>query len=95
MHLACFVLRASSTTPPAVVTCGDPGTPSNGQRQLSGQNFGTEVTYTCDEGYELEGSQRRTCEARGEWSGELPQCKSKLDRAHLASYKLTVAFVTR
>ena len=79
---------SSSPTPPAVVTCGDPGTPSNGQRQLSGQNFGTEVTYTCDEGYELEGSRRRTCEARGEWSGELPQCKSTyvsyvtLTRAH-------------
>ena len=61
----------------AVVTCGDPGTPSNGQRQLSDQNFGTEVNYTCSEGHELEGSQRRTCQARGEWSGQLPQCKSK------------------
>ena len=60
-----------------VVTCGDPGTPSNGQRDLANQNFGTEVTYTCDVGYELEGSRRRTCQANGLWSGQLPECRSK------------------
>ena len=71
-----------SISPPAVVTCGDPGTPSNGQRELSDQNFGTEVVYTCDEGYELEGSQRRICQASGEWSGQLPQCRSKCRTTH-------------
>ena len=62
---------------PAVVTCGDPGTPTNGQRELLGQSFGTQVTYTCDVGYELEGNGQRTCQARGQWSGQLPECTRK------------------
>ena len=59
-----------------VVTCGDPGTPSNGARQLANQNFGTTVTFTCNEGYRLEGSRQRVCQSNGEWSNQVAECKS-------------------
>ena len=60
-----------------VVTCGDPGTPSNGARELANQNFGTTVTYTCNQGYRLVGSSQRVCLVSGAWSSQLPECQSK------------------
>ena len=56
------------------VDCGDPGTPTNGQRSLSGTTYNSVVTYTCDVGYTLQGSNSRTCQPDGQWSGSVPQC---------------------
>ena len=39
------------------------------------------VRYSCDVGYELLGSQERTCQSSGEWSGQLPTCQSELATA--------------
>ena len=59
--------------------CGDPGTPSNGDVSLSASTkLGSIATYTCDTGYNLVGSSKRTCQAEGRWSGELPSCEGKL-----------------
>lgn len=35
---------------------------------------GSTVTYKCDAGYELFGSETRTCQENGRWSGSLPFC---------------------
>ena len=55
--------------------CGDPGALSNGQRSLSSTTYNSVVTYTCDVGYTLQGSNSRTCQSNGQWSGNVPQCR--------------------
>ena len=59
--------------------CGDPGTPTNGQHSLSSTTYNSVVTYTCDVGYTLQGSNSRTCQSSGQWSGSVPQCNRELD----------------
>ena len=58
--------------------CGDPGSPTNGQRSLSSTTYNSVVTYTCDVGYTLQGSNSRTCQSSGLWSGSVPQCTRML-----------------
>ena len=62
----------------SAIDCGDPGTPTNGQRSLSTTTYNSVVTYTCDVGYTLQGSNSRTCQSDGQWSGSVPQCTCKL-----------------
>ena len=62
----------------AAIDCGDPGTPTNGQRSLSSTTYNSVVTYTCDVGYTLQGSNSRTCQSDGQWSGSVPQCQCML-----------------
>ena len=57
-----------------VVNCGDPGTPRNGQLTGSSTTYNSAVTYTCNTGYTRQGSNRRTCQSNGQWSGSLPRC---------------------
>ena len=38
------------------------------------------ATYSCDEGYNLDGGQTRTCQGSGEWTGAAPTCTCKLVR---------------
>ena len=61
----------------AVVDCGDPGNAKNGQRTLSSTTNNSVVTYTCDVGYTLQGSNSRTCQSNGQWNGSVPQCNGK------------------
>ena len=58
--------------------CGNPGFPENGQTQFSTTTFNSVATYTCDSGYTLQGSNSRTCQASGQWSGSVPQCNREL-----------------
>ena len=57
----------------SVIDCGDPATPADGQRSLTGTTFGSEVSYSCNDGFVLSGSARRECNISG-WSGSLPVC---------------------
>ena len=52
--------------------CGDPGTPRNGQRSLSSTTYNSVVTYTCDVGYSLQGTNSRKCLYTGWWKGSVP-----------------------
>ena len=59
----------------SVFGCGDPGTPTNGQRTVSGSSATNYiVTYTCDVGYTLQGTHIRRCLSNGQWTGSRPQC---------------------
>ena len=64
---------------PAGISCG-PATdaPANGQRSGSGTTFESTVTYTCSQGYALQGDNSRTCMANGQWNGRAPTCDRKL-----------------
>ncbi|CAH1248696.1 CSMD1 [Branchiostoma lanceolatum] len=43
--------------------------------QMSGGNlFGQQVSFVCNSGYELSGSQSRICQSDGIWSGTQPSC---------------------
>ena len=59
------------------VDCGNPGTPPNGRRTGSSTTYNSVVTYTCNTGSTLQGSNRRTCQSNGQWSGSLPRCNRK------------------
>ena len=61
----------------AVVVCPGLMNPDNGQVELSDMVFGSIATYSCDTGYNLNGSVTRMCMADGQWSGENPACQSK------------------
>ncbi|XP_065899762.1 sushi, von Willebrand factor type A, EGF and pentraxin domain-containing protein 1-like isoform X2 [Dysidea avara] len=62
-----------------IVTCTeDLVAPSNGSINCSSDNqplqYQDTCTFQCDDGYEVEGSVMRQCEASGEWSGTSTQC---------------------
>ena len=59
------------------VDCGDPGTVTNGQHAFTTTTYNSVVTFTCNTGYTQPGSNRRTCQANGQWSGSLPRCNRK------------------
>ena len=60
----------------AVIDCGDAGTPGDGRRAGStSTTFGSEVTYSCNDGFALRGSETRECQSSGSWSGSLPSCE--------------------
>ena len=56
------------------VTCQELSAPANGMVTVTGQRSGATATYSCDSGYEVDGSVTRTCQATGMWSGSEPTC---------------------
>ena len=56
--------------------CGPLTDPANGQvDDTAGTGLGQIATYSCDTGYNLVGDSTRTCQARGNWSGNAPTCQ--------------------
>ena len=63
----------------AVVDCGLLLHPLNGMRIGDDTVYNSTVEFVCNVGYNLSsGSALRTCLANGLWSGQEPQCTSKL-----------------
>ena len=52
-----------------------PPPPLRGGYAFTGVEYGDQVTYDCECGYDLDGDQVLTCET-GDW-GEAPCCRSK------------------
>ncbi|XP_019617776.1 PREDICTED: sperm receptor for egg jelly-like [Branchiostoma belcheri] len=52
--------------------------------RTEGHLYGDTVTFSCDEGYELIGSENRTCQANQTWSGVQPNCNKKLCQQMMA-----------
>uniref|UniRef100_A0A671PZU1 CUB and sushi domain-containing protein 1-like n=1 Tax=Sinocyclocheilus anshuiensis TaxID=1608454 RepID=A0A671PZU1_9TELE len=57
-----------------VIMCGQPPAIRNGQVEGSDLQWGSSVTYSCFEGYQLSSPGIATCEGNGSWRGEIPQC---------------------
>ena len=60
-----------------LVDCGDPGTPGSGRKAGTNYKFQGRVSFVCDNGFQLSGSQTRTCQASGNWSGTAADCLGK------------------
>ena len=59
-----------------IVDCGNPIDPINGAvLHIDGTTFGQTAHYICNEGYTLNGTDTRTCNASGEWTLETPSCE--------------------
>ena len=59
------------------IDCGILPHPCFGHVELSGTEEGSIATYTCSEGFELEGTQTRVCQSDGTWSGKEPTCEGE------------------
>lgn len=61
----------------------------NGKR--TGDNFaiGSTVTFSCDEGYELDGESKLTCRSDGHWSELVPLCKGIIKKK-INKYKICI-----
>ena len=82
---------------PTAVDCGPPTNPSNGAVDKStGTTFMMTATYTCNTGYNIVGSESRTCGVNGTsgattltdgvWSPAAPTCESMLYQCVVASH---------
>ena len=77
---------------PTAVDCGPLANPSNGAVDTSsGTIFMMTATYTCNTGYNIVGTEIRTCGASitsgptGVWSPAAPVCESMLSQCVVAS----------
>ena len=59
------------------IDCGPLDSPDNGIVRVEGTTVGSFAKYTCNSGFKLSGSDMRTCQATGEWSGRAPVCQCK------------------
>uniref|UniRef100_H2Y785 Sushi domain-containing protein n=1 Tax=Ciona savignyi TaxID=51511 RepID=H2Y785_CIOSA len=58
-----------------IITCETLGVPLHGRKRCADEdNFESTCRFTCEIGYELEGSKSRTCLELGEWSGVTTHC---------------------
>lgn len=70
-----------------VITC-PADTISNGNVvDSSPYKYSDTITYRCNSGYTLEGSDHRCCGSDGQWIGDKPQCTSMYQR-HLQVFKI-------
>lgn len=54
-----------------------PGVPTNGRTVVNSTTVGSVAFHSCDEGYVLDGTDRRVCLSNGSWSKTLPSCNRK------------------
>lgn len=64
-----------------VVNCGNPDVVSKARRAGNSFTYNSVLTYTCNAGYRISGSERRTCQSDGTWSGMSPKCLSMFHTA--------------
>ena len=57
------------------ISCPDPGTPLYGSRDSDDLTFGSEIGFTCEDGFKLLGQTSIRCLATGEWYGKAPTCE--------------------
>ncbi|KAI1901062.1 hypothetical protein AGOR_G00056270 [Albula goreensis] len=59
-----------------VVSCGWLAPPRNGKKEGTRYLEGSKVTFSCNKGYVISGSEVRSCQKDGKWSGETTHCVS-------------------
>ena len=56
------------------MSCGTLDGPDNGAINCTGSVYEDTCSFTCDDGYELTGSDTRTCQSDRSWSGDETVC---------------------
>ncbi|XP_062519220.1 complement factor B-like [Corticium candelabrum] len=76
------------------VACGQPATIQDGSFTGVSFHFHDTITYSCNSGYELRGSNVSTCMASGTWSGPTPTCKATASNLQISpeAQKIVTAF---
>ena len=59
-----------------IVKCKSLRTPLNGRVVLTKISYSGRAKFSCDDGFTLIGSDIITCQANGNWSNDVPHCKS-------------------
>lgn len=59
-----------------IVKCHHLKTPANGRIALTKLSYNGQAKFTCDDGFNLTGSETIKCQANGNWSDEVPYCRS-------------------
>ena len=62
----------------AEIVCEKLNNPDNGVVEFTSTIFGSIATYTCNEGFVLNGNKKRECTVTGKWSGIEPSCYRKI-----------------
>ena len=75
-----------------IVTCDDLSDPDNGAVDQPSSAVGSIATYVCNDDYLLVGSDTRTCQDNGEWSGEEPVCERK-NKCQSKLYKVSSSII--
>jgi len=57
-----------------LVLCYQLEAPDNGKMECTGNQYEDVCTFSCDDGYELIGSDTRTCQSDANWSGSKAEC---------------------
>lgn len=81
------------------ITCGPPPPVLYGKVEGSDYRWGASVSYSCAEGYQLSNTAILSCEGRGVWRGDIPQCLRKFSGyscvgLHQSYHQLSWATVT-
>ncbi|KAL7887924.1 hypothetical protein AOLI_G00028980 [Acnodon oligacanthus] len=58
------------------VRCPTLEDPANGRIFCSGESFGSSCSFSCDDGFHLQGAPDITCTESAEWSQDLPYCEA-------------------
>ncbi|PKU44337.1 von willebrand factor type egf and pentraxin domain-containing protein 1 [Limosa lapponica baueri] len=58
------------------VKCRNPGNPEHGHLYGDTYSVGSEVKFSCEEGFQLMGAIKLTCMESGEWSHPIPYCEA-------------------
>ena len=74
LYEVCFPYHPCFLYHHPVIDCGRLSAPQNGAVQFESTTYTSIAFYQCSQGHILEGSESRTCQANGQWSGVAPTC---------------------
>ncbi|XP_070560111.1 uncharacterized protein [Ptychodera flava] len=75
------------------LNCADPGSPDDGQKLSNDSNHGDSISFACNSGLNLVGSETITCD-NGTWSDEVPKCAMTAKNENLLDFTADVVSST-